>query len=535
MIAAALLLAGPWLSTAEADIYVSVANTAGDDVVSFSAITGASKLDIPTGGLTSGVAFGPDGNLYVVETIQGTVLRFNPVSGALIGTFVSAGSGLGTPEGITFGPDGNLYVADISAGVLQFNGTSGAFMAKLPGGPGPGLGGAWDVKFGPDGNIYVSDSGSAAVLKYNGSTLAYIGIFAGPLPGPGLVSPLGIAFGLNGNLYALWYIYQSDYEGPALFEFNGSTGSQIAVLAYTWANFLAFGPDGRIYVPGGGVITKFSAVTPGSGTVVTMDSRIAYGAIAFGGPSGIPPYVLFDPIDVVTSQTLRITVIDGPVPVGPGVPVQAQLGFQNSEGVMVGPTQVVSLNPGQSASLDLNASTLISSGRIQLQPVVTAVPGTTLGSLSGSAEIYTTSDGVGSVFYPGIPVPPVSDITGPPSFVPQGAVRGQSMQINVAAPPDSPCVAMLSFTNASGTAVGPTQQVNLSPGTMTSLVFNVNPDTKSGREEFVPQITPNNPTGAQGVAPACLGSAEVFLQKSGAISTYQISSPAVGTSAAVTP
>jgi len=266
-----------------------------------------------------------------------------------------------------------------------------------------------------------------------------------------------------------------------------------------------------------------------------MDSRIAYGAIAFGGPSGIPPYVLFDPIDVVTSQTLRITVIDGPVPVGPGVPVQAQLGFQNSEGVMVGPTQVVSLNPGQSASLDLNASTLISSGRIQLQPVVTAVPGTTLGSLSGSAEIYTTSDGVGSVFYPGIPVPPVSDITGPPSFVPQGAVRGQSMQINVAAPPDSPCVAMLSFTNASGTAVGPTQQVNLSPGTMTSLVFNVNPDTKSGREEFVPQITPNNPTGAQGVAPACLGSAEVFLQKSGAISTYQISSPAVGTSAAVTP
>jgi uncharacterized protein YqgC (DUF456 family) len=68
------------------------------------------------------------------------------------------------------------------------------------------------VKFGPDGNIYVSDSNSAAVLKYSGSTLAYIGIFAGPAVGPfGSIAPLGIAWGLNGNLYAMWDIYQSYY------------------------------------------------------------------------------------------------------------------------------------------------------------------------------------------------------------------------------------------------------------------------------------------------------------------------------------
>jgi hypothetical protein len=109
------------------------------------------------------------------------------------------------------------------------------------------------------------------------------------------------------------------------------------------------------------------------------------------------------------------------------------------------------------------------------------------------------------------------------------------MQINAAAPPDSPCVALLSFANKNGKQVGPTQQVNLSPGTMASLSFNTNPYTKSGREEFVPQITPNNPTGGPGVAPACLGSAEVFIQKSGNTSTYQTSSPAVGTSPAVAP
>jgi hypothetical protein len=536
--ALAMLLAGGWLSTARADMYVSVANTNGDDVVSFSWITGAAKLDITAGTKTSGVAFGPDGNLYVADVTHGAVLRFNPVSGSLIGTFVSAGSGLVTPEGMTFGPDGNLYVADITAGVLQFNGTTGALLAHLPAGPAAHLGGilfAWDVKFGPDGNIYVSDSNSAAVLKYNGSTLAYMSIFAGPLPGPGEVTPLGIAFGLNNNLYALWYTYQPA-GGPELIQFNGSTGAQISGYGYyTWGYFLAVGPDGRLYVPGGGVITKFSAVPPGPGpgTVVTTDSRIAYGAIAFGGPSGIPPYVLFDPVTVTSLQKLRITVVDGPVPVPPGVPVEATLGFLTKGGVAVGPTKVVTLNPGQAASLDLEVSTLISSGRVELQPTVTSVVGTPSGgSLQGSVEVFTASNGVGSVFYPGIPIP-ASNVTGPPSFVPQGVVYGQSIQINALAAPDSPCVALLSFADINGNPIGPTLNVDLSPGTMTSLTFNPDSITQSaGRQEYVPQIAPSNagnPAGGPGIDSACLASAEVINQPSSVVATYQISSPAIGT------
>jgi hypothetical protein len=404
------------------------------------------------------------------------------------------------------------------------------------------------VAVGQDG-IYVTDEISRSVLQ---CTFGDLGIMFELVPalgtGASAAFPKGIHIGPSGNLYVDYLIPipnspTSEYS-YSIFEYNPVSGVPISFsISYSTAGQgdFVFGPDTEIYVAGDPSFTRYFSSTGGLVGIFgdTGLPPVPPGFITMGGPAGVspylPPYLLYPPVGLDPTQTLRITVIEGPVSVPPGVPVEAQLGFQNSAGVMVGPTQMVSLNPGQSASLDLNASTLISSGRIELQPVVTAVAGTPLGSLSGSAEVYTTSDGVGSVFYPGIPVPPASSITGPPSFVPQGAVRGQSMQINALAPPDSPCVALLSFTNAAGTAVGPTQQVNLSPGAMASLVFNVNPDTKSGREEFIPLITPNNPTGAQGVAPACLGSAEVFLQKSGALSTYQVSSPAVGTSAAVAP
>ena len=113
---------------------------------------------------------------------------------------------------------------------------------------------------------------------------------------------------------------------------------------------------------------------------------------------------------------------------------------------------------------------------------------------------------------------------------------GQSILINALAPPDSPCSAVLSFKDSNGNPIGPSQQVNLNPGMAASLNWNPNRYTQSGRQEYVPQITPingGNPNGPPGVASACLGSVEVYLTKAGNISTYQVSSPAVGTTTAV--
>jgi len=236
-----------------ADIFVSSANTTESDVLSFSQVTGVTKLDmsvttsLPNG--TNGMAFGPDGNLYVVNTGHQTVLRFNPISGTLIGTFVPAGSGLSFPWGLTFGPDNNLYVADWDAGVRQFNGTTGAAMGAITtSGTGASVS-AYDVKFGPDGNIYVSDLNSGSILRYNGTTLAFMNVFAVP-PAVSSISftqPQGLAFASNGNLYAVCAVYDT-VEGPSfnnIYEFDGSTGTASTTFgAIVMGGDLAFGPDG---------------------------------------------------------------------------------------------------------------------------------------------------------------------------------------------------------------------------------------------------------------------------------------------------
>lgn len=530
LVVCALLMSSLGAPAARADIYVSGANTTESDILSFSQVTGVNKLDmsvttsLPNG--TNGMAFGPDGNLYVVNTGHQTVLRFNPFTGALVGTFVPAGSGLSLPIGLTFGPDNNLYVADLDAGVLQFNGTTGAAMGAITtSGTGASLS-AYDVKFGHDGNIYVSDYNSGTILRYNGTTLAFMNVFATP-PAFSSISfdqPQGLAFASNGNLYAVVTVWETD-EGPYfnnIYEFDGSTGAVSTTFgAIVLGNDLVFGPDGMIYVPEGNVINRYEPTFGILQNVFATDSRIRGGFIVFGGPA---PYDLvnFSPVGVTKVHTIRLTVVAGPVAVPPGVPVEAVLGFANAQGVSVGPTSSVTVAPGQTASLDLDVSTVISSGRTELRPVVTAPPAGppgTGGALQASVEAFETANGVGSVFGRG-----VTTIHAAPAFVPQGVPYGQNIRITALAPPDSSCDALLSFEDSNGNPVGPTKNVKLQPGDMTSLDFNANSlSGQSGqRVEIQPLVTLRNlAAGSPGPAYACEASVEVYSQQTGQTSTRQ--------------
>jgi YVTN family beta-propeller protein len=171
-----------------------------------------------SGGLLWGgdLSFGPDGNLYVADDTapSGAIKRYNGTTGVFIDDFVpGASGGMLAPEGMTFGPDGNLYVHNYTGGVLRFNGTSGAFIDNFAPTAPQGHG----IAFGPDGNLYVVDSYTNGVKRFNGTSGAYIDDFV-PAHSGGLAEPIFITFGPDGNLYV------GDFSGGVK-RYNGTSGT----------------------------------------------------------------------------------------------------------------------------------------------------------------------------------------------------------------------------------------------------------------------------------------------------------------------
>ena len=220
----------------DGNLYVGVRDDEGGHpkggrIARFDGTTGAFMDDfVPrlSGGLLHPLAhvFGPSGrgphnlDLYVTDEDGHDVKRYDGTTGAFLGVFVAAGTGLiSDPLGLTFGPDGNLYVADFGIGaILRFQGPSGS----TPGAPmpsagnsgavfvAPGSGGLLarplGVIFGPDGNgdgdqdVYVSNitftgfyGKNGNVKRYDGLTGAFIDTFV-PTGSGGLDDPSLITF-----------------------------------------------------------------------------------------------------------------------------------------------------------------------------------------------------------------------------------------------------------------------------------------------------------------------------------------------------
>jgi DNA-binding beta-propeller fold protein YncE len=61
--------------------------------------------------------------------------------------------------------------------VLRYNGTTGAFIDDFVPQASGDLFAPAGLVFGPDGNLYVSSSSNSGVLRYNGTTGAFIDVF----------------------------------------------------------------------------------------------------------------------------------------------------------------------------------------------------------------------------------------------------------------------------------------------------------------------------------------------------------------------
>lgn len=86
------------------------------------------------------------------------VLRYNETNGAFVSVFIAANSGgLNLPHGLAEGPDGNLYVASGNSNtVVRFDGQTGNFLGVFAPGAGSssvGVSLPIGLGFGPDGSL----------------------------------------------------------------------------------------------------------------------------------------------------------------------------------------------------------------------------------------------------------------------------------------------------------------------------------------------------------------------------------------------
>jgi len=170
------------------------------------------------------LAIGPDGFIYVVDTDNHRVQKFDaqghfvkawgsmspkgndgqPILPAPPGTFTE-------PWGIAVDKDGNVYVADTWNHRIQKFTSDGVFLKEwgtfgTPGVDNPTLGpgqfwGPRGIAIGPDGNVYVTDTGNKRVQVFtpDGQFIAAFG-GGGPLDGQ-MDEPVGIAIAEDGTIY----------------------------------------------------------------------------------------------------------------------------------------------------------------------------------------------------------------------------------------------------------------------------------------------------------------------------------------------
>ena len=137
-------------------------------------VTGAtSKID---GGIlfTNGIAFGPDGHLYVGETATGNIYRYRTIDGTVQSSRETWANvldpdyrepGLRGPDGMAFDENGRLYVTVFGQGDVTILDGNGAVARRIAlAGKAP-----TNVAFGPRGQrrIYVTENEHGTIEAYD--------------------------------------------------------------------------------------------------------------------------------------------------------------------------------------------------------------------------------------------------------------------------------------------------------------------------------------------------------------------------------
>jgi streptogramin lyase len=227
---------------------------------------------------TYGFVLGDDGYTYVAGWQDGyAVARYNSQTYEFYDFFVPQGSGgLSFPQGMTFGADGNLYVASYGTdNVLRYDGKTGSFLGVFAS---TGLDRPEGLTFGPDGDLYVASRATNEIRRYDGQTGESLGAFAS---GDTLDGPWELRFRDDGKLYV------SNYWSPSVAMFDGETGESLGYFVEEqppeimgFAAGFDFGPDGNLYIADNSNqrITRFDGTT---GEFIDIFNRRDVGFVTF--------------------------------------------------------------------------------------------------------------------------------------------------------------------------------------------------------------------------------------------------------------
>lgn len=221
------------------DGFLYVSDIGSNTVNKYNATTGAfvstvlSAAQLGAGFQATGLAFGPGGDLLVANQVgifapplgTGSVWRYNFTT--MNFSVIPALSSLNQPEGLLFF-GGNLYIAEVSnidptmamVSKYDFVNPKTTFIAH-----GASLNQPTDMVIGPDGQMYVTDVTGFNVHRFNVSNPNTNSVFAS---GTGFNSPTGLTF-FAGHMFVS--NYGTGSPDGFLSEFNATTGAfeQIAV------------------------------------------------------------------------------------------------------------------------------------------------------------------------------------------------------------------------------------------------------------------------------------------------------------------
>ncbi len=198
-----------------------------------------------------GITKGPDGNIWFTDQATQEVEAFSPASQTIQAQYATGAS----LWDLATGSDGALWVADQSnGGALRV--TTGGLETQYPFGGTP-----QGIAPGPNGLMLIADNTSGGVWTLDAGGLFTI------LPFSPSGTPAEVTWVPGGTSGDAWFA-----EGPYVGDFslnNNTLTSEISVPGGDSATYIAYGPDGNVWVSAsGGTTPLMLVIDPATDTIL---------------------------------------------------------------------------------------------------------------------------------------------------------------------------------------------------------------------------------------------------------------------------